>query len=128
MTRYFYTDPLASAWMAKHFGMKIAPDPREFPNPGDASFDEQGVMMQASLATMVAPQWRKWYVHPDSLHLLERQVKDVIQSDRGNVNRISYFNDEGKIEDDDDFTWEIKDAKIIQRNGIPFMWPESEEA
>lgn len=23
MTRHFYTDPLAAAWMAKHFGMQI---------------------------------------------------------------------------------------------------------
>jgi len=28
--RYFYTDPLKAAWMARHFGMKFIHDGEEF--------------------------------------------------------------------------------------------------
>lgn len=125
--KFYYTDPLAAAWMAKHFGMKIAPDPREFPNAGDASFDENGVLMQASLAAMGAPKWRKWYVHPDSLSILEPQMGDLMTSEHRD-GRIASFSKDGSFEDVDDYTWH-KDipVKIIQRNGFAFMWPESEE-
>lgn len=123
--RYFYTDALAAAWMAKHFGMKIAPDPREFPNAVNASFDANGVLQQACLAEMGTPKWRKWYIHPDSLHLLEPQVEDLVTINGGESANIATHPEfcEALKANADRF---VAPVKILQRNNTAFMWPERE--
>lgn len=87
--KYFYTDPLAAAWMAKHHNMRFmdSEDREIFWNREFQVFDCPG-----------SPKdWpRIKYIHSDSLHLL---VADNLP--------------EG--------------TKVIQRNGIVFMPPESEE-
>lgn len=125
MTRYFYTDPLAAAWMAKHFGMRFGIFERGKFNwepiyyggywgpikEGDSFFSENV---------------EKFYIHPDSVKLLEPQVLDVAQEtnkdDRKRVVQIASPVQASQISD------EIKMGlgKIIQRNSITFMWPEVE--
>lgn len=55
----------------------------------------------------------KFYIHPDSLHLLEHQHGDINSDGDIYGNETNWFN---------------YDSPIIQRNGLPFMWPDSEEA
>lgn len=78
--------------------------------------------MQAALAAMGAPQYRKFYTHLDSLHLLEGQVGDFAYSE--------YMKAPYLLMDENIEFYSSPDTrkgdKIIQRNGIAFMWPESE--
>ena len=132
MKRYFYTDPLAAAWMAKHYALK-------FKNWrwNDLFFQftpVNGVSKDAATDRL--------YIHPDSLHLLEPQVNDYIEYYNcfmGTIWRVEYglclVNEtslaNGPEEESHYATLErVAPAdvdKIIQRNGVPFMWPESEE-
>lgn len=104
MTIYYYNDPLAAAWMAKNFGMK---------------FHENGIRRAVLCGNKLDDLCEKFEVHPDSLHLLEPQREDVIECiSQQNVPKIlcGYYHEEIKIP-----------VRIIQRNGIAFMIPESEE-
>lgn len=128
--RYFYKDPLAAAWMMKHFGVTYyVPDVHGF-----ASVTEIEDLQLQALD-------KKFYIHPDSLHLLEPQVGDAIEPSSsvmgiykiGNaimvdrtinaIPHIAYM--DLKTVMSIEKKWGKN--KIIQRNGIPFMWPESEE-
>lgn len=99
--KYFYTDPLAAAWMAKHFGMEYDFSEHKF----------YGWTTEHQLPL------EKYYIHPDSLHLLKLQIGDLVQQD----SEYSFF----VISEEDAKKLEI--YEIIQRNGIPFMWPETEQ-
>jgi hypothetical protein len=113
--RYFYTDPLAAAWMAKHFGMRhgfidAAGEFNEFVVPISGDDDKWRT------------QGESIYVHSDSLHLLEPQVGDVFVSDRG-LGKIMVPAAARRCSD------QIKgdNAKIVTRRGRAFMWPDCEE-
>lgn len=128
--RWFYTEPLAAAWMAKHFGMKLYAlhtdeQMQEYDiEEGNRAFDwfdscvidgwERDVEMVSDAVKYIEAASSKIYIHPDSLHLLEPQHGDALEQD-GTV-----------------FTWgkfcgqNVSTAKVAQRNGIPFMWPERE--
>lgn len=98
--RYFYTDPLAAAWMAKHFGMVF----RENPPQDDGWVSPPNDVRE------------RYIICPDSLHLLEPQDKDI------------YINTARSPEiwhSATGLSWH-KRYKIIQRDGKPFFWPESE--
>lgn len=98
--RYFYSDPLAAAWMAKYFGMFYIDDYAFIKySVGQAIAEDDGYVAE------------KIYIHCDSLHLLEPQVDDM------GIDENSY--EKGR-------EYNVP-AKIIFRNNIPFMWPESEE-
>lgn len=112
--RYFYTDPLAAAWMWDKFRMKFV--------------DSKG---------------QKFVVHSDSLYLLECRPHDLasILVDGGkhfSGNRFLVYCYDGYfskcnysyLDDVEDIllTKEYKVEQIVQRDGIAFMWPESEDA
>lgn len=100
-TRYFYTNPLAAAWMAKHFGMRFFCDKFE-------PFEYEGT--DDILQDMGEDD--KACIHPDSLHLLEPMVGDLVfNGGRG------YYIKQGTC---------LLRHKVIQRDGKPFFWPESE--
>jgi hypothetical protein len=65
MTRLFYSDPLAAAWMAKHFGMKF-----QNQNNG-AEITGQDIVEHAATGNTC-----RINIHPDSLSLLEPRVGD----------------------------------------------------
>lgn len=131
MTKYFYTDPLAAAWMAKHFGMKI-----EWSNEDGWQITHlihQSIMGNEKVSIV------KLYIHPDSLYLLDPQEGDIVNPSSSwqlayigstilvkNMERMpnSTFMDINTI---NDISKKYGDVIIIQRKGIPFMWPESEE-
>jgi hypothetical protein len=121
---YFYTDPLAAAWMAKHHGMKCRVEDK-----GDTEY--QWVDMR-NVSCYFVMEEAAYYIHPDSLHLLEPKVGDLILKEGFNdpmlvkdiiagdvLCKIGW---DGSIERCTDKGY----CKIIQRNGIPFMWPESD--
>jgi hypothetical protein len=111
MARFFYTAPLAAAWMAKHFGM-------EFLLEGGVEVDDAG-----EFAYFNSSFHGKLYVHPDSLPLLRVRKDDIVQ-----------FTEEAVNNDRDGYTTRfglysglnipIEVEKVMQRNGIPFNWPD----
>lgn len=139
--RYFYTDPLAAAWMAKHFGMLF-----QFENGRECYFDEDPHVFRLTSS--------RFFIHPDSMRLLEPQVGDAVEFDRWHWDRqrqedmkdAPYKPHYGSVIQCGKGEWlEVVSAgvgwdttfgghqfamqhKIIQRNGIPFMWPASEAA
>ena len=125
VTRYFYTDPLAAAWMAKHFGMKFG-------------IEHQGVIAWDCIGRIDGPwgplteqehildtisQHSVLHVHPDSLHLLEPKAGDVFRGVDASCDNVEYRifqvgHDTGiRLE-----AW----FRIIQRDDKPFMWPDQE--
>jgi hypothetical protein len=115
--RFFYTDPLAAIWMAKHFGMMFTDDSIWGYQPGKSIIDLLDSVMKG-------PVEAKIYTHPDSLTLLEPQVDDCCEW-IGSPDKRHYSE---FCEEDNDFGGRIECLRIVARNGIPFMWPESEGA
>jgi hypothetical protein len=88
MSRAYYIDPLAAAWMAKHFGMIFVHHyagwlPTPFLNdgrPGGAYLPEwfnRGLRDYPDHGKDTRGNQIKFYIHPDSMHLLEPQEGDV---------------------------------------------------
>jgi hypothetical protein len=147
--RFFYADPLAAAWMAKHFGMKFIDTFRN--GPGTYSYPEESDDINAffigNTEYGVSSITDKHVVHPCSLPLLEPSIGDILrlffftpeEDDKagavmtgfyaGGREAITWFRDpkDGSIEKQlhkiDDHQW-----RIIHRRGIAFHHPESEEA
>lgn len=124
---YYYTDPLAAAWMAKYFKIKFIVDEK------------------------------KYYIHPESLHILKPQENDIflflwydnpmiVKSDEA-YKDIKEHGFEDKYISMTQATNEILNpippkeiygydtnkhpsildrSSIAQRRGIPFHWPEKE--
>lgn len=110
--RRFFTDPLAAAWMEKHHGMKFDifnEEPRlfEFYLCEDAKF----------------MGGKRYFIHRDSLHLLEPQELDILYRTNGYCQtvgvHIGFPKAKAQIE---------AGGYIIIRNGKAFHWPESEGA
>lgn len=102
---YFYTDPLAAAWMAKHFGMQFDSC------PSNSHFTPEGAPLSFYPS--------QYIVHPDSLHLLEPQPDDIVLVNDGEgANHLTWWRDG-------------MDAKavvaILQRDGVPFIRSERGE-
>lgn len=150
--RFFYTDPLAAAWMAKHFGMWFEGLDDYRDNLADAYQLTQLLHEIAQWKADKEPFSERIFVHADSLHLIEPQVGDCVEFDRWFFERrrdpeyaeYPYQSHYGKVtpfgrsdqrlgitsagvcwdntSDDAEFSLPFK---IIQRAGIAFMWPES---
>ena len=133
--RYYFTDPVAAAWMAKHFGMRIGAwrsgcftewphwtfclgDPEDSAQSGNMGFRPYGGPI---------------HVHPESEILLEPQVGDCIEFPAAvPEHRFASVRD-----NEDDMTKlhlsfarykaSTGCVKVIQRDNKPFFWPESEE-
>lgn len=124
--RHFYSEPLAAAWMAKHFGMEFQ------------WFDQADSMLRLGLrlddlVTEISSKFiTQFLIHPDSLHLLEPMVGDMIshlgmRAWRINgVDERTYTHPAVGDEKLDRFTFKSDSPRIVQRNGIPFHWPEVE--
>jgi hypothetical protein len=134
MKCYFYTDPLAAAWMVRHHRMTLTWESDEA---------MRDLLMPVRNAQFAA---NKYYIRPDSLRLLEPQVGDILrlyfftpeEDDKagavmtgfyaGGREAITWFRDpeDGGIDRQlhkiDDHQW-----RIIQRAGKAFHHPESED-
>jgi hypothetical protein len=143
MTRYFYRDSLAAAWMAKHFGMRLRPD----------CYEERALPVGEDVTRFTHHAFRgRYYTHVDSIHLLDPQDGDAVEFDRWHWERQRH--DDLKdaspqphfalVKIDGDWKhifsagigWDRVRVgerfslpfKIIQRRGIAFHWPESDTA
>lgn len=114
MKKYYYSDPLAAAWMAKAFCMKF----------------EEAYMKPYCNGALFLDAWdhqdyegMRFTIEIDSLHLLEPQVGDAWLSDHGLGKVQSPASGRRCAE-------QMKDdnAIIVQRNGVAFIWPEVEAA
>lgn len=125
MKCYYYKDPLAAAWMQEHFGMR-------FTNKEGAeilySHDLIGNKKRYSAWEFLNDADTgyigvNYYIYPDSEHLLELQVRDLIAEQDNAYSTLieDKFSCENII-----YHFKQNNMKIIQRNGIA-MWPESEE-
>lgn len=90
--KYFYTDLLSAAWMAKHHGIIFTGD------------NFRLTMSHGGLINFIPD---KIIVHSDSMHIFFPQEGDMVNC------VASHFVGN-------------PDARIIQRNGIAFIWPETE--
>jgi hypothetical protein len=117
-TRYFYSDPLAAAWMSKHFGMRIT----------DANGVAESIEDMCTTAWLLDESEALWYLHSDSVQLLDPQNGDLVQH-RG---MIGVYDACGQIvivsEAVETHCYNIRtdDYRIILRDGKPFHWPQSE--
>ena len=117
--RYFYTDPLAGAWMAEHFGMRF-----KLWTWNNLAFqflpDRVGIEHDTS----------KLHIHPDSVHLMEPKEGDLVYH-RGMYGRFDHCGQicvESEAVETICYSLHSDDFRIIQRNGIAFHCPESEAA
>lgn len=92
--------------MAKYYGMKLT--------------DESNVKLGIEWELDTGDDWNQYkgnyYIRPDSLHLLEMRIGDFVEMKNGFPRKL----------DADSVNDKEFNAKIIQRNGQPFMWPEVE--
>ncbi len=109
MTRYFYTDPLAAAWMDKHYGMSFV--------KADGAF----TCVNGDIDNPHFYYSECAYIHTDSLCLLAPQIGDVVWSPGSNGDPGSGV----LLEDDFDLHHHAED-RIMQRMGVAFIWPERE--
>jgi hypothetical protein len=147
MSRYYYTDPLAAAWMAKHFGMKLEAEyfddeKAEYELSDDVfdfvHMDYSGCDTMEDVLEVGGT--RKIYIHPDSLPMLEPAKGDLIHIVRGFCSCHKVVDDVARGSRRKGVTgvwsagehWDITskeplhDWEIILRNGIAFHWPEVE--
>ena len=99
--KYFYTDPLAAAWMAANHGMVFQPFTINFFHSDEGN-------------RLLVTAYEKFYIHAGSLHLLDLRHEDIVIL-RNDIGAWGVFLNEMP-----------EDAKIVSRNGIPFHWPEIE--
>ena len=119
--KHRYTDALAAAWMAKHQGMVF--------KSGHGSvlyYDGGSDFRVKNTSGVYAGEY--YYIHRDSLNLLEPKAGDLVEFDgiiHGLV--LDVNNDETAVQCDDIvYTPATSKCTIIQRNGKAFMSPESE--
>ena len=99
--RYFYEDDVAMQWMSKHFGMRFESQTR---------LNEKG--------TNIVVVTDKWYIMPESLHLLEPLDGDIMECCGQPTRNFNGVITRHKKKRGD---------KIIWRNNLAFIWPEREE-
>lgn len=138
--RYFYRDPLEAAYMMKHSEVKIIVGLPDYPCEYDsyelliARYAETREVSYASRREEIFINfWGniRCYLHPDSESILEPQLKDRIEDEKGNnylvvPDDINRYGQEIAIS----FAIELFEKgklKIEKRNGRVFFMPEKEE-
>lgn len=119
MTKYFYTDPLAAAWMQKHFGMRF-----EFGELHNPEFAIRHRIYRDEPMTV--------YLHSDSLPLLEPRGRDLLfkEAEYQALDDIRFAenpNDPDGFHKNLNARFIERGYRIVLRDGKPFFWPESEE-
>lgn len=125
--RYFYRDPLAAAWMEKHFGMRFLLNEKE----------TESIRILGNQINCY-PHHEKFeikiHIHPDSLHLLEPQENDVVKYveyfttiNSSAVTEQYYYGFWFPTHTAGGITYQNHYKEIIRRNNIAFMWPDVEQ-
>lgn len=137
--RYFYTDPLAAAWMAKHFGMVFG-----FQRLDGTIVLDEDLIHPLEFEQVEPRHWRvaKFIVHPDSLYLLSAQAGDLVTLIESQDTRIAGWLELAENSESEQVMVQMNqqgsawssmscqrsNLRVFQRNGIAFHWPESEAA
>ena len=131
MKRYYYTDALAAAWMAREFGFKYI---------DRYTCDETGKCLNYTVDWKVFQEGddltspiAKYELHPDSLPLLEPKGGDIVMA---YSNSSKSFRPMAVGNPPDEFGCTVYHAvcelnnglKIIQRDNKAFFMPECEES
>lgn len=152
MTRAFYTDPHAAAWMTKHHGMQlycpvwqgdgVAKKQSNLPVPlwvygriieatsrkslGVDSFtisQESMELLNPKVGDFVLCRW------PQTKDHFQRQVIGWVTTIEENIDEQNvWVRSDNYSSADEDSQFDISEVKIIQRNGLAFHWPEFEGA
>lgn len=139
--RYYYTDPLVAAFMAREFGVKIdAPVLGANGEPKRSSLPIPtwvwGRIIEAherNLKKGFSPH--KYYIHPDSLPIFELRVGDVCLNPDGMPTLLirdgNYKPGISNLHNEIPLSQAIEAvnedaAIIISREEKPFFWPEVE--
>ncbi len=139
--KWYYDDSLAASWMAKHFEMQFQFS-HYVAEPAEISLNWI-LMHMGNAAEGLQVKKRNFYIHPDSLSLLEPQDGDVCElaGDDQYFSNISgdfaefymeYVGYDNPIAISLNAIAELRDeksqiSKIIWRNGHPFHWPSQDK-
>ena len=127
--KLYYTDPLASAYMAREFGVKfINYDNGDREYGFDDIIDSPIGLYDNVDAMVVYPHPRdhyKLYIHPDSYHIFESMAGDVFRTTRADAISVEFIMSDIRAIEFKNFI-KTQGAKIIQRDNKPFFWPEEE--
>lgn len=118
--RFFYTDQACAAYMAKQFGMAF--DVNDFDGVMFRKWSDWEQFFTGNFHHFQKGA-AKWRIHLDSVHLLVPQQGDLLVG-RESAHFVESRSDRKHAQaliDNCSF-------RIIQREGVPFMWPESEAA
>lgn len=110
--RYYYTDPIKAAWMAREFWVEFASH-----SYTDAmSYEGQLAFLDDGLPIEIAG---------DSLHIFEPMEGDVIRDDIDGEYQVVWKDHKGLGIDTSKGTYPPS-GQIIQRNGKAFFMPEGQ--
>lgn len=120
--RYYYDDKLAVEWMVEHFQMKFASGRREVLYWEDRNAfcykkNHWGGVYKKNRNTYEG----KFYLHPDSLNILEPREMDIIIDCDGCPWLVDDYGFHNNCAIDEAKEWM---EKIIQRNSVLFHWPK----
>lgn len=110
----YYTDPLAAGWMIKYHKITYICDISNCIHQDNNKHIETFEHFRKS--PYIHFTNNKWIIHPDSLHLLEPKAGDLVQF---GVDNYGMWRDLGH-----QYHPSFSGIPIIQRDGIPFIWPE----
>lgn len=154
MKRYYYTDPVAVAWMQKKFEMKFVDDCGKLPVRADIGHSHSELIVFKDNIEYSYKSWQrvnKAYLYHESECLLELQMGDYVEIDRNYWDRKRGEHDlleqliparviggihfmEISVPGMGFDSWSSSNGekptipyRIIQRNGKAFFWPECEE-
>lgn len=131
MTKLYYDDPLIAAYMSKEFGVEyITPEKYTYTHEWlDFFLDIDG--------DDIVDNGGEHYIHPDSHHIFEPQVGDLVYTGHHDGNEYTVRLMKFATEHKGAFIWSIAGAhgpvgkncikSIIQRNNKPFFNPLKEK-
>lgn len=135
-TRYYYSDPLAAAWMARHHGFTSYTgnlEADDFDSYSDRNWHHCVDDWRYRLVKHGVQHAPIFYLHPESLHLLAPQVGDLVLFDHCVSPRHSFVvspqdQPPGRLRLEGSTAIDVSDARIILRKGLAFHWPEQHAA
>jgi hypothetical protein len=111
--RYFYSDPLAAAYMAREHGVNFIQD-FSVSVIVDAKFDDTLQIGYSGGTVSTKSDCPPYCIHPDSLPIFEPRKGDVMLQPSGRP----FLSTGRKV------TTAVHGNQIIQRDNKPFFWPE----
>ena len=125
MSKLYYTDPLAAAYMAREFAVMLR-------TPCAQNIAPSGMLEHWHELLKVNPKLNldRIYIHPDSLSIFEPKLHDLVEWE-GLVFGFVIGLNEGEVGvqhgESDVYTLDKDECTIIQRDDKPFFYPDSED-